>query len=311
MKDSNQRRAMSLVLATLAFGACSRGSKTDHRSEAPVWANVTIRVDNPAEAKGLKLAAADSYSGVISGCVSGYSKALTKADTTVNVQDGDFNCLFKLSSLAYGGETFSFDGTENWASGGAFNKTGSSGTAMNFSVVSQLASPVAGAQAVTLIFGAADEGANQAVAADITTAVSITGVDPLGVSLTIADVKVQNPSGAGLFSFDLACDHAVVGTGASAVCNGQTLQNLAIRLATDASFPNDLTLAECRAAATGTGTLHGVYAPAVGVNGGMQALSVPGPTKLFTPANAHLLLAVSGVGSSAGCSYWRIAVTAP
>lgn len=298
------------ILAASATG-CGRGSRNNNPGKDPSWVPVVLKVENIGSGSQLNLAAADSYTGSITGCVSGYSKSLTKADLNVNVQDGDFDCVFKLTTLAYGGQTYNFVGDENWATGGSFSKTGSGGTEMNFSIVSQLASPVSGTQSITIVFGASDEGTDQTVAADVSTAVSITGVDPLGLTLAITDVKVQNPSGAGLFNFDFVCSTPVVGTGDAATCNGQVLKNLDVRLAVDSSFPNDLSLAECRAAATGAGSLHGAFSGAIGGNGGMSANLVPGPVRLFSPANAHLMLAVSGVGASGGCSYWRIAISAP
>ena len=51
--------------------------------------------------------------------------------------------------------------------------------------------------------------------------------------------------------------------------------------------------------------------PFIGSNGGLDIDALKGPAALFTPANAALIMAVSGSAADSGCTYWRIAVAAP
>ena len=314
-------RNLAVLAATLGLGiyGCGRQDSSqsaptlgDEASGGEGWVDVVVNIDNPDDNQGasLSLASADSYAAEITDCLSGYQKSLTEADTSVNVQDGDFNCEFKLTSLIYNTETFSFTGSENWAASSSFDKTGSAGTIMNFAVVSQVASPVSGAQSVTIIFGAAEEGASQAAAADIATGISVTGVDDLGLSVDVFDVLVDATDGAGRFYFDLECSNAIAGSGASATCNGETIEVLAVRIALDTYGPN-LTLDECRNHANGTGSTNGSTAAGIGTNGGLDIDALKGPAALFTPANASLLMAVAGPNNDSGCKYWRVSITPP
>ena len=303
------------VVAVLTAYGCGR---SDSSAPAPElndeaggegWVDVVVNIDNPDDNAALQLAAADSYAADITDCLSGYTKALTEADASINVQDGDFNCEFQLSSLVYGGETFTFSG-DNWAASSSFDKTGSSGTLMNFTIVSQIDSPVSGAQSVTIIFGAAEEGSSQAAAADISTGISIVGADDLGLSVSAFDVLVDATDGAGRFYFDLECDAAMVGADAAATCNDEVLEGLAVRIAAD-TYGASLTLDECRSHANGTGTTVGDASGSVGSNGGLDIDALKGPAALYTPANANLLMAVAGPDADSGCKYWRVSITAP
>ena len=272
------------------------------------WVDVLVNVDNPDEQQGLNLAAADSYAATIGGCLSGYSKNVTEADASVNVQDGDFNCTFELTSLVYNTETYTFSG-DNWTEGGSFDKTGDGGTIMNFAIVSQVDSPVSGAQSVTIIFGAAEEGASQAHAADISTGISVTGADALGLSVSGFDVLVDAVNGAGEFHFDLDCSAAVTGSGATADCNGELLEDLEYAMALDTYGPQ-LTLDECRALASSVGTT-GPHNAGIGSNGGLDIDALDGPAALFTAGNESLIMAVGGTAADSGCKYWRVSITAP
>jgi hypothetical protein len=260
----------------------------------------------------LSLVAAESFSGSISGCLSGYSKAITQATSSVNVMDGDKSCVFKLTNLVFGGETFTMLGTENWGAGSVFSITGGSGTVMTFQVISNIAATISGAQSVSLLFAIQQEGSSQTIAADVSAGIDVSGADPINLDVVAKAASVDGADGAGLFSFKLDCASTIVGSDGAAACAGVNIAGLKVALAKD-TFSGDLSVQECRTLATsgGSGTVINLSSDPQVPHGGFATGQLKGPATLFAPANANLVMAIADPAADGGCKFFLITITSP
>lgn len=299
--------------------ACGSGGGDDPvapvNSSSSAFVPVSVSVSEAfAGGASLSLAAAESFSGSIAGCLSGYSKAITQATASVNVMDGDKNCVFKLTSLVFGGETFNMLGSESWANGSVFNVTGGSGTLMTFQVITNLAATISGAQNVNVLFATQQEGSSQTIAAAVSAGFNIEGADPinLDVDAESKSAVVDGTDGAGLFSFKLECGENLVGTDGSATCSAVNVAGLKIGLAKD-TFSSVLSVDECRTLATsgGSGTVINLSSDPQVPHGGLATGQLKGPATLFDPANANLVMAIADPAAGGGCKFFLISVTPP
>lgn len=312
MKVLNKVLMMMIAVGIVGCGAVSNTSESNSDREAEKDKEVKVSIQVKYKEKqetGFALVSADSYNAEISGCLSGYTKSLTMANSSVNVQNTDRNCLFKINSLVFHGETFTPAGGQDWTTGQSFNVTGGAGTRLNFKVVSNIATPISGAQTVTVQFGYAEEGISQTVAAGVSTGISVTGADPIDLEIVALAVTVDSGDGAGLFNFTLECADPV----ASGACNGVATGTLKAGLALDASGGADLTLDECKTIAAGgsTGTSFAAGANPSYPNGGLTTGNRKGPATLYAAANDELIMAVSKGGTTDGCKYYRVTIQAP
>lgn len=297
------------ALASLTFlvgcgGAGDQDAAGTPEAQRFVPVNVTVSEARLNAVASLSLAAAQSWSGSISGCLSGYSKTLDQTATAVNVMDADRNCVFKLSSLAFAGENFSFSGSESWSAGSVFEVTGDKSSKLTFQVISNLGSPISGAQSVSIVFSLQQQGTGQTVAANVESAINISGADPIDLDIATKAVSVDGVDGAGLFSFGMNCTGAASGSGASTACSGIVVNSLKFALVRD-TFSGVLDLAQCRAVALAgaSGTPQAAGGLATGV--------VKGPATLFAPANANLVFAIANPVANGGCKYFLISIAAP
>lgn len=324
MKKSVSGRVLSgvslLGVASLAFaiGACGKKKSSSSSSEDANQETLSVKVSSLDDSQALALASADSFSGSISGCLSGYAKSGIDASTVgLALARGDKNCVFKLDAFAFGGEGYNLSSAV-WSEGSSFVASSNSGKKLRFSVVKNIDATVAGAQNVNLVFSALDVGPNQSAGANIGAAISISGADPVLLDVSYIDVSVDAVSGAGVFDLKLQCGSALAGSGLSSTCGGLALSKLRFGLAKN-TLPASPSLDECRAVAVNaaSGNLPVAEADVVPAgqggmtNGGVVAPQLKGPATLFGAGNLSLVLAVASSDAGGSCKYFPIAITPP
>lgn len=292
--------------------SCGTSSSSDSGDSGPGQVDVTFDVKDTSVA--FSLADPDSYTASITGCISGYSKTdITQATVGLQVQDTDVGCVFALTGMTIGAETFTPAGTENWAENQTFAITGSAGTVLYFRVLSQLDATISGAQNVSIVYATSEAGTAQSKGAEIATGVSISGGNDVNLDIVNLDVTVNGTTGAGEFDFKFHCSEAAAGSGAAATCSGVTMSTMTHGMTLD-TYGATLTLAECQAVADSgglSGTVFDQGADAGAPNGGIQTGNVTGPATLYAPANANLIVALRAPGADDGCKYFKITITAP
>lgn len=308
----------SLMIA-LGMMACGTKKSSTASSESSSREAVTVQVSSLDDSgAALSLASADSFSGSIAGCLSGYSKTgINESSQGLSLARGDKNCVFKLDAFAYGGEGYNLSNAV-WSEGSSFVASSNSGKKLRFSVVKNIDATVAGAQSVSLVFSGLDVGPSQSAGANIGAAISISGADPVLLDVSYIDVSVDATSGAGVFDLKLQCASALVGSGLSATCGGLELSKLRFGLAKN-TLPASPSLDECRAVAT-SGTSGNLTVAASDVvaagegdmlNGGVVAPKLTGPATLFGADNLSLVMAVASSDAGGSCKYFPIAITPP
>jgi hypothetical protein len=306
--------AISLVAISLA-GCGSQGSKKQPPKNLERNPNALVRLtfnlsqSNPDETSipGFALAPAADYSASISGCKTGFQRSgITAATSDLFVQKNDTDCVFKLDTLTFAGENFSFQLQNQWGSGTSFDVTGSAGTVIRFAVISNIQSRITEDQTISMNFSYAAQGTPTEIGARVGVAVSIVGADPILLEVSQLDVTVM-ADGAGQFNAILNCSTPV----ATGRCG--SIQLNALRFGLAANAENTLSLGECRAIALGAahklkGTELPVGTPSA-ANGGISVARLKGPTPLYGTGNDKLYLAATDTSSSYGsCKYYRILV---
>jgi hypothetical protein len=304
------------VLALFASGCgSSHGFKKpaeknqDQRAGEFIGLSVSLSVIDPNQINGqsLALAANTEFSASITGCKSGFQRSgISAATNDLVVQKNDTECVFRLDTLTFMGENFSFQSQTQWGGGTSFEVTGSTGTVLRFAVVRNIQGRITEDQTVSMNFSYVNEGNPTNIGARVGAAVSILGADPISLEITQLDVIVMS-DGAGQFTAILNCASPV----ANGRCGNILLSALRFGLVTNAA--TTLSLSECRSLAMGnTGKIKGTELP-VGTpsaaNGGLSVARLKGPTPLFGAGNDKLFLAASDTSSSFGtCKYYRILV---
>ncbi|MCA2958893.1 MAG: hypothetical protein IOD12_01485 [Silvanigrellales bacterium] len=225
-KVGMSRVLVGVLLLAVSLGACGKKKSASAASESSEQDVLTVKVSGLDDSQSFALASADSFSGSIGGCLSGYAKSGIDASTVgLSLARGDKNCVFKLDAFAFGGEGYNLSSAV-WSEGSSFVASSNSGKKLRFSVVKNIGATVSGAQAVNLVFSALDVGPNQSAGANIGAAISISGADPVLLDVSYIDVSVDSVSGAGVFDLKLQCGSALVGSGLSASCGGLELSKL-------------------------------------------------------------------------------------
>ena len=310
--DSGDEEAASEPTTSTSPTGTTNVPGGNNRSSRQTLVDVVLKISDLNQT-GFAFARVEAYSGHITGCVSGYNLDITEASTTIQVQDSDVDCVFKLKSIMINGEIFDLTGETNWVEGNKFNITGTAGTSASFSLLNQLASPINGTQSVVIVFSLAAVGSDSNIGSSVGSSISVGGGAPIKLNVSTFSVSIDPATGGGLFNVQMECAEPVIGSGNGATCSGVKLESMNVGLALD-SFGTSLNLDECRALSNNSGT------PAKGVavaasasptmpNGGLSIGSLVGPAPLYAPENAKLILGLAEPDSN--CKYFKIDIKAP
>jgi hypothetical protein len=323
---------VSVIAAGLSLSGCGSKSKSK-KAEDPAAGtsgeqeiNALLDVD-VAGSNGLALIATSAtWSGSVSGCISGRSRSFSQASSSVAVLVGDTGCYAKLDSITvdFGdgspAATYVPDSAYRFVAGTSLIvSSASSQRLMRISVSTQLPATIVASPApsIAISLGFVDAGGTQAASVRSASAgvnVSVGNVIPYQLAST--DLIVHGATGGGDFDFYMNC-YGVVG--ADGRCETMDQSGLDGALALDtyltAGNPRDLTIDECTNLATGassagpTATFLDSDNNALLPNGG-AVLSAIGPATLCDAANSKLVLAVAH-SATASCKWWRITVSCP
>ena len=236
-------------VSMLAVGCGGSGSSTvtSKSAELPLTtATVELKEDESLSLTGgFSLTAVDSYNAEVVGCLSGWSSSgLTQANASINVPDTDSNCEFQLVDAIIDGETFDFSGVSDWSASSAFLVTGSLGTSINFTVAAQLASPISGAQTVSVTYGVFSVGAQaDNVQTNVSAAgITVAGSDEIDLEIGNINVTIDAVDGHGNFEIQLDCGSAV----AAGSCGTTVLADVKLILLNSAVQADPADIGECQ-----------------------------------------------------------------
>lgn len=233
------------------------------------------------------------YQGVIIGCLSGFTKSFDENTVGVFLQNSDLNCQFRLRSLSFRGQDFQFDQNLDWSPGQRISTSGSLGLPITVVVKSQIATPVLGAQTVTLALLVAQVGDTATVRPRLQAGINLSPSRPIPLTLVRSNMELDTRTNVGLFSFALGCLSPVVRSGAGqgaaqeTRCGGILLESLKIRLQRHPG--GQLSLSQCRQLAEQPPGEKPVISVANEVaelpNGGLALQQISGPGRISQRVN--------------------------
>lgn len=291
------------VLSLLILPSCSsRKKNTDDTTMTSVTYNIREK------ATELKLAAVITFSSEISGCVSGFTQTgLTEADTTVNIPDGDSNCLYKIQSISIDGEVFDTS-AQDFSQGSSFLVTGAANTQLLFNVNSQILTPIAGPQSVDISFSSLETGNASTVSTGTTAGIVVAGSDPLNLNLEVSTlVSINSASGAGTFRFKLQCDTQIADNACSDVPIGTIKANIDSETNLGGSTLDIATCTNLANAGT-TGSVVAVGDSEI-ANGGLLTSNIVGPAPMFATGNTDMILAI--LSDKGACKFYNVTIALP
>lgn len=283
---------------------------------------VTIPISVEYGLFGLLGTPATAYSVDLATCLSGYSATVTEANVDgVEVYKDDRNCLAKLTSFTAGGVTYNntnagaVDFTTWLANDSALFASGG-GALIRVKVVSQLASPIAGTEAVVynfseLLDGQGDYTYSEAEVSDAHSITIESQEAPLFNVVAATFEGMDDVTGAPEFKFKLECvddptDPAPTsvamnaGSGADTVCGSNDLQDITYKLVKD-TYGSVLTITDADAIFSTAGTAPALPADQYQdgpTNEGFNTQTLDGPGGLGTAGNENMILILK-----AGISY--------
>lgn len=262
---------------------------------------VTIPVqilDNASS--GFSLAAASAYTVSLDGCATGYTSTADESSTALQAYKFDRGCKAKLTTATIGGLVMiptAGDPFTTWVAGDTaiFDEVGEPGTnAVLVRVVSTLADPVAGTEAVVYEFSEIILGADEGIlAATVSDAHSMTVASQPPPSFTIDAVAFVGVTagGAGQFELTLECTSSI---GVSDDCEGVDMADITYKLVQD-TYGGTLTLAQADALFPAGETVVAMPADrdapgAVNPNGGFHSTTIDGPNAMATNPNMIFIM---------------------
>jgi hypothetical protein len=274
--------------------------------------------------------AATAYSVDLTGCLSAYTTTVTEANLDgVEVYKDDRSCLAKLTSFTSGGITYNATnvGATNfttWAANDTALFASAGGDTIRVKVISQLASPISGTEAVVYNFSELLDGTGDYTfsEADVSDAHAITVESqeaPLFKVAAATFTGMDDVSGAPEFTFKMECvdDPTSVaptsvamaaGSGADTLCGANDLNAVTYKLVKD-TFGSDLTITEAETIFSTVGT--SVTLPAdqyqdSGTNEGFNTATLDGPGGLGVAGNENMILILK---AGLSFTYFNIDVT--
>jgi hypothetical protein len=296
---------------TLGFGQ-------ESDSQAAKKVNVNLQVNTVTQ--GLKLLAGTSFSGTVSGCVSGLPTInFDETDSALTLLDTDASCQFRIDSFTIGSETFdtSDPATYTFVQGELKLVVGSLGSELEIETLEAL--PVlpavldaASPPTIRVKLSNVEKGPDgpSPVANTVNVGVQVSEGNP--IPLSIVDTSfVQNHGTygwAGGFTFSLNCETTVSGTDC-ADSQGASIDIVDLKTTLiDNAGLIDLDLTDCRANLD-YATADAVTFTAPGgliTNGGAVTVDHQGPSAQWVNAKEKTLLIGDDQGS---CKYYHFTIT--
>ncbi len=225
-----------LALLYFTFHSCSNDENSDLVAvEIPISVTYQPSTELAQEEDSLELvSSATVVTASISGCSSGYTAGTTVQTSTITMYLTDKNCLVKLQSFIFQNTTYSATATgatnfTTWLAGDAasFASTASSTNVIKVKVGTQVTQAgILNTDVVSYLFTDISSTTTQNLTQpSVSTPVplSVSGKSP-NFTLTAARTLAINANGSYSVSFTLQCGVLQTGSGATAACDGATLQ---------------------------------------------------------------------------------------
>lgn len=268
---------------------------------------VTIGVTvSEAAGIGFALASASDFDMSLEGCASGLTYTGINATTpNIDMYKFDRDCVVKLNSFQYGGNTYepsAGDPFASWAQGdiATFENTLDANDTLKVIVSSQVSNPLDAADTVAYAFSEIVAGADQTIAKNVVSdnnPVSVEGVPAPAFTVSAVSFAGVTATGAGQFVFSLNCDAALGGTDPDETCEGLNLQDIDYKLVAD-TYGGTLTEGDLSTIfASGTTDVLEADELAIGdanaANGGFATATLDGPAEMHNNPNMILILEAS------------------
>jgi len=245
------------------------------------------------------VASATAFDISLEGCATGYTSTADEGSTALQVYKFDRGCKAKLTGFEYGGRTYIptvADPFTTWNAGDSalFDEAGFPGTnAITVNVISQLADPVSGTEAIVYQFSEIVKGADESILeATVGAAHTLTVDSQPPPSFTIHSVEFLGvtAAGAGQFRFTMECTTALVVD----ECENVDMADLTYKLVQD-TYADTMNIAEANAlfpAGETAVTLPGDRTAPGGVttNGGFISATIDGPNAMATNPNMIFII---------------------
>ncbi len=271
---------------------------------------------------GLLGTAATAHSVSLANCLSGYSATVTEANLDgVEVYKDDRNCLAKLTGFTAGGIVYNATNTgavnfTTWLANDTALFASAGGDIIRVKVISQLASPITGTEAVVynfseLLDGRGDRVFTEASVSDAHLITVASQEAPLFNVIGSTFMGADDTTGAPEFTFKLECvDNPTLavpasvamsaGSAANTLCGGNDLNTIEYKLVKD-TYSSVVTITNAEAIFATAGTPVTIpthqYADSA-TNEGFNTATLDGPGGLGTAGNENMILIVK-----AGLSY--------
>lgn len=266
---------------------------------------VTIPVQLNYKTKSFALASATTFDISLEGCATGYTSTADENSTALQVYKFDLGCKAKLTQFTYGGRTYTptvADPFTSWNAGdiATFDDAGNPGpNAVTVKVVSQLADPVSGNEAIVYSFSELVKGADKALMeAMLGASHSMTVDSQPPPNYTIAQVQFVgiNNNGGGQFIFTLDCTAAMTGD----VCQQVDQADTTYKLVED-TYNSTMVIGDANAlfpAGETAITLPADQEAAAGLtpHGGFHTVTLDGPDQMAL--HPHMILILQAADTS-------------
>ena len=267
------------------------------------------------------LAAATSFDMSLEGCQSGLTYAnILDTNPNIDVYKFDQDCVVKLNQFVYGATTWvpsAGDPFTSWATGdvATFEDSTDPANTIRVVVASQLDNPVSGTEAISYTFSEIQAGADETIAKNVVSdahAISVSGQSAPNFTINAVSFTGLTATGAGQFSFTMACATNVSGTvaGDDLACEGVDLSTITYKLIED-TYAGTLTIADASALfPTGESAItiatDGLDIGGGGTaTGGFVSVTLNGPDQMHLKPNMLLVLEASDTSYQ----YFNIDVT--
>jgi hypothetical protein len=261
---------------------------------------IPVQVADNVNGGGFSLVAATAYDISLDSCASGYTSTANEASSALEAYKFDRGCKAKLTSFEVGGFTLiptAGDPFTTWVAGdtATFDEAGEPGTnAVLVRVVSTLADPIAGTEAIVYEFSEIDQGADEGILeATVGDSHSMTVASQPPPSFTIHSVLFVGVTagGAGQFEFILECTSSI---GVTDDCEGVDMADITYKLVED-TYAGTLDLADANALFPAGETAVAMPADreapgGTTVNGGFATVTLDGPVTLVGKPNMIFIM---------------------
>ncbi len=273
---------------------------------------------------------ATAHSVDLAGCLSGYTATVTQANLDgIEVYKDDRNCLAKLTAFTAGGVVYNATNTgatnfSTWLANDTALFASSGGAIIRVKVISQLASPITGTEAVVYNFSELRDATSDYVFSEASVSdphlITVESQEaPLFKLIAANFIGVDGTTGAPKFTFKMECVNdptlaspvsvgMSAGSAANTLCGANDLNAVTYKLVKD-TYSSVLTITNAETIYSTAGTAVTIPTDQYAVDAthkGFTTATLNGPGGLGTAGNENMILIVK---AGLSYTYYNIDVT--